>query len=77
MVETLDDSTLEFLEQIIAGSIGDAISKLERNAKTVNDWIPSLNLDKQPSYQQAINSLNGYCVAAINKIKEYRLKMKE
>jgi len=73
MLKTLDDSTLEFLERVIAGSIGEAISKLERNAKAVNDWSPSLNLDKQPSYQQAINSLEG-CVVAINKIKEYRSK---
>lgn len=77
MVKTLDDSILEFLEQIIADSIGDAISRLEHNAKKANDWIPSLNLDKQPSYQQAINSLKAYCVVAINKIKEYRVKMKE
>lgn len=77
MVKTLDESTLESLKKIIAGSISDAISKLEHNAKTANDWIPSLNLDKQPSYQQAINSLNGYRIVAINKIKEYRLKIKE
>jgi len=74
MVKTLDDSTLQFLERIIHASIADTISKLERDAKLVNDWIPSLNLDKQPSYQQAINSLGGYCVAATNKIKEYKSK---